>query len=130
MEGGTAARTPYTPEQFDEAIGADGALRGPYAELLPALEALDLEKAAAGLRDHLSEQGVDFKGDEGPQEFSLDLAPRLLSASEWEELEAGLRQRFSHEQLVVHRGRSYRRGPARSNSLGRLAPSTRAAALG
>ncbi len=66
MEGGTTARTPYTPEHFDEAIDADGELRGHYAELLPALEELDLDRAAAQIREHLDEQGVDFKGDEGP----------------------------------------------------------------
>ncbi len=45
------------------------------------------------MREHLREQGVDFKGDQGPEEFLLDLVPRVLSAREWEELEAGLRQR-------------------------------------
>lgn len=93
MKDGTAARTPYTPDHFDEAIETDGEPRGHYADLLPALQELDLEKAAAELRDHLRQQGVVFRGDEGPEEFPLDLVPRLLGASEWEELEAGLRQR-------------------------------------
>src|SRR3954452_19264911 len=93
MEGGTVARTPYTPEHFDEAIDAEGEARGHYAELLPALEAIDLDEVAASIRDHLAELGIDFKGDEGPEEFPLDPVPRLLERSEWEELEAGLRQR-------------------------------------
>jgi uncharacterized circularly permuted ATP-grasp superfamily protein len=93
MEGGTVARTPYTPEHFDEAIDGDGEARGHYAELLPALEELDLEEAAGGIREHLCGLGVDFKGDQGPEEFTLDLVPRLLDRSVWEELEAGLRQR-------------------------------------
>ena len=87
------ARTPYTPEHFDEAIDGDGEARGHYAELLAALEELDLEEAADGIRDHLRGLGVDFKGDEGPEEFTLDLVPRLLERSVWEGLEAGLRQR-------------------------------------
>ena len=87
------ARTPYSPEQFDEAIDADGELSGHYAELLPALEALDLDEAAARIREHLAQQGVDFKGDEGPEEFPLDVVPRLIERRQWEELEAGLRQR-------------------------------------
>jgi uncharacterized circularly permuted ATP-grasp superfamily protein len=83
----------YKPAHFDEAIDADGEPRGHYAELLPALDALDLEEAAAGLREHLRDLGVDFKGDQGPEDFPLDVVPRLLEASVWEELEAGLRQR-------------------------------------
>jgi hypothetical protein len=72
MEGRTLEdkdAAPYIPEGFDEALGADGEPRGAYAELLPALEELDLEKAAEEIRAHLREQGVDFKGDEGPEEF-------------------------------------------------------------
>ncbi len=87
------ARTPYTPAHFDEAIDADGEPRGHYAELLSALEGIDLDEASAGIREHLRAQGVDFKGDQGPEEFPLDVVPRLLEASVWEELEAGLRQR-------------------------------------
>src|SRR5829696_841790 len=114
MEGGTQARMPYAPEHFDEAIDADGEARGVYAELLPALEALDLEQAAASIRDHLREQGIDFKGDAGPEEFPLDVVPRVITAAEWEELEAGLRQRAAalnafirdaySEQLIVREG--------------------------
>jgi uncharacterized circularly permuted ATP-grasp superfamily protein len=93
VEGGTKARTPYIPEHFDEALEPDGTPRGVYADLLPALEELDLDKAHDQMRDHLRERGVDFKGDQGPVDFLLDIVPRVLSAREWEELEAGLRQR-------------------------------------
>src|SRR3954463_16574053 len=93
MEGGTAALTPYTPEHFDEAIDGEGEARGHYAELLPALDALDLEEAAEGVRDDLRGQGVNFEGARGPEEFSRDLVPRLIERDTWEELEAGLRQR-------------------------------------
>jgi len=102
MEGGTVARTPYTPEHFDEAIDGEGEPRGHYADLLAALEGLDLDQAAAGIREHLREQGVDFKGDEGPEEFALDLVPRLLEASVWEDLEAGLRQRAAALNAFIH----------------------------
>ena len=40
MEGGTKARTPYTPEHFDEAIDPDGEPRGVYAVLLLRPEGL------------------------------------------------------------------------------------------
>ena len=93
MEGGTKARTPYTPEHFDEAIEPDGEPRGVYAELLPALEDLELADAGSAIKDHFAKLDVDFKGDAGPEEFSLDVVPRVLERAEWEELEAGLRQR-------------------------------------
>src|SRR5215210_7456249 len=93
MAGGTQARTPYTPEHFDEAIDRDREPRGAYAELLPALEEHDLAEAEAEIKAHLKLHGIDFKGDTGPEEFVLDLVPRVLERSEWEELEAGLRQR-------------------------------------
>jgi uncharacterized circularly permuted ATP-grasp superfamily protein len=93
MEGGTRARTPYTPEHFDEAIDSDGEPRSVYAELLPALEELDLGEVESEIKAHLKLQGIDFKGDEGPEDFLLDLVPRVLDRDQWEELEAGLRQR-------------------------------------
>src|SRR5215204_3480420 len=93
MEGGTKARTPYTPEHFDEAIEPDGEPRGVYAELLPALEELELADAASAIKGHFAKLDVDFKGDAGPEEFTLDVVPRVLERAEWEELEAGLRQR-------------------------------------
>jgi len=108
------ARTPYAPEHFDEAIDAEGEARGHYAELLPALDALDLDEASAGLRDHLAGLGVDFKSDDGPEEFTLDLVPRLIEREQWEELESGLRQRAAalntfiadvySEQLIAREG--------------------------
>jgi uncharacterized circularly permuted ATP-grasp superfamily protein len=114
MERGAKARTPYTPEHFDEAINADGEPRRVYAELLSALEELDLANAEAGIREHLRRHGVVFKGDEGPGEFQVDLVPRVIDRAEWEELEAGLRQRARalnaflrdaySEQLIVRDG--------------------------
>jgi uncharacterized circularly permuted ATP-grasp superfamily protein len=77
MEGGMIQgkeAAPYLPEGFDEAIDPDGEPRGAYAELLPALGGLDLERRRA-VQEHFREQGVDFKGDEGPEEFILDVVP-------------------------------------------------------
>jgi uncharacterized circularly permuted ATP-grasp superfamily protein len=78
---------------LDEAIDGGGEPRGVYADLLPALEEIDLAKAESEIRAHFEMHQVDFKGDEGPEEFHLDLVPRVLDRAEWEELEAGLRQR-------------------------------------
>ena len=56
-------------------------------------EQIDLTEAGSEIKAHLRLQDVDFKGDEGPEEFLLDLVPRVIERAEWEELEAGLRQR-------------------------------------
>jgi uncharacterized circularly permuted ATP-grasp superfamily protein len=114
MEGGTRVGTPYTPEYFDEAIDSEGEPRGVYAEILSALESCDLADAEFEIRAHLKLHKIEFKGDRGPEDFLLDLVPRVIEADEWEELEAGLRQRARAlnafvrdaytEQLVVRDG--------------------------
>ncbi|HEX5527025.1 MAG TPA: circularly permuted type 2 ATP-grasp protein [Solirubrobacterales bacterium] len=83
------ARYQQEPGCFDEAFGPDGEPRPHYAELLEALPE-DLE----GLRGRV-EAGVDSQGltfGEGV-EITVDPVPRLLTAAEWESLEAGLLQR-------------------------------------
>jgi uncharacterized circularly permuted ATP-grasp superfamily protein len=114
MEGGTKARTPYVPEHFDEAIDRDGEPRGVYAELLPVLETLDLAEAKSEIKAHLKLHEIEFKGDEGPEAFLLDVVPRVLERDEWDQLEAGLRQRARalnafisdayFEQRIVRKG--------------------------
>jgi uncharacterized circularly permuted ATP-grasp superfamily protein len=93
MERGAKTRTPYTPEHFDEAIDAEGEPRGVYGELLPALEEIDLAEAESQIKAHLKLHDIEFRGDEGPEAFLLDPIPRLLDREEWDQLEAGLRQR-------------------------------------
>ena len=93
MAGATQAGMPYTPEGFDEALESDGEPRGAYDELLPALGEIDLAEAAEEVQNYFREQGIDFKGDEGPDEFILDVVPRLIGPNQWDELEAGLIQR-------------------------------------
>ncbi len=96
MEGGTQQSieaAPYIPDGFDEALDPGGRGRGAYAELLPAIQELDLAKVGEEIRAHLREHDVNFKGDEGPEEFVMDVVPRVLSRSEWDELEGGLHQR-------------------------------------
>jgi uncharacterized circularly permuted ATP-grasp superfamily protein len=75
---------------YDEAFGADGAPRSHYAELLATLEDVDLDELAARVDWHMRSSGVTF-GEGSP--FHLDPVPRLVTAAEWSELEAGLAQR-------------------------------------
>ena len=83
----------------------------PYADLLPALEKFDLEKAADQMqRARPPARGVDFKGDQGPEDFPLDVVPRMLSAAGWEELERAfgsgpalnefIRDAYSEQRIV------------------------------
>ena len=85
----------YTPEPdaFDEAIEPDGTPRPPYAGLLSALTAMDLDKLAQDVHSDLFRNGVDFGGEGGREPFRLDLVPRVITAEEWAVVEAGLAQR-------------------------------------
>src|SRR3954449_10735240 len=76
---------------YDEAFAEDGEPRPHYAELLAALGDSDLEDLSARVDGHLRTSGVTF-GEGSP--FHLDPVPRLVTAAEWAELEAGLAQRL------------------------------------
>ncbi len=78
-------------ETFDEAFDEDGRPRPHYAALIAALEDCDLEDLTDRVTDQLHHSGVTF-GDGAP--FRLDPVPRLVTAAEWAELEAGLAQRL------------------------------------
>ncbi len=81
----------YAPEPgcFDEAFEAEGVPRPHYRELLEALEG-DLEGLSRRAGERVEAHGLTF--GEG-EEITVDPVPRLLTASEWERLEAGLLQR-------------------------------------
>ncbi len=81
----------YAPEPgcFDEAFDAEGEARPHYRELLEALEQ-DLEGLSRRVAERVGAHGLTF--GEG-EEIAVDPVPRLLTAAEWERLEAGLLQR-------------------------------------
>jgi uncharacterized circularly permuted ATP-grasp superfamily protein len=85
----------YEPpsEVFDEAFAPDGRVRPLYAELVGALERLDLEALAQAVAREAAERGVSFVLDGVEDAFSLDPVPRLIAADEWSLLERGLAQR-------------------------------------
>jgi uncharacterized circularly permuted ATP-grasp superfamily protein len=83
-------RYPLDPARFDEAFGADGTPRDPYPELLEGLARHDLAALRDRVRASVAEAGLGF----GPgQPIAVDPVPRLIEATEWEALEAGLLQR-------------------------------------
>ena len=89
----TAARTLYVPDSYDEAVDSQGEFRPAYAELIPQLEGLDLESIHQRMQEWLLERGVVFRSSEGADEFFLDVVPRVITATDWDLLDRGLRQR-------------------------------------
>lgn len=82
---------PYSPEPgcYDEAYDSEGEPRPHYAGLLEAL-AGELETLPGRVEAGVAANGLTF--GEG-LEITVDPVPRLLTAAEWERLEAGLLQR-------------------------------------
>src|SRR4051795_12730117 len=78
------------PAGYDEAFSATGSPRPHYAALLAALDGHDLDRLAELVTRQMRSSGATF-GD--GEVFRLDPVPRLVTAAEWAELEAGLAQR-------------------------------------
>src|SRR4051812_29464420 len=86
----TMAAGYQAPDGYDEAFSAGGAPRPHYRDLISALAGADLDVLAARISSHMRSSGATF-GEGEP--FRLDPVPRLITALEWAELEAGLAQR-------------------------------------
>ncbi len=94
---------PYPPTggpSLDEAFTPDGAARPLYAEVLGALEGVDLAAQAEAVAAHLAARGVAFGGDAG-WPFVVDPVPRLIEAAEWARVEAGLQRRAQALEAFV-----------------------------
>ncbi len=81
---------------WDEMFDGEGRPRPAYSALHEALQSLSATDFAARCtaRDHsFRDQGITFSlsGEERP--FPLDLVPRIIGASEWPAIEAGVSQR-------------------------------------
>jgi uncharacterized circularly permuted ATP-grasp superfamily protein len=89
------ARSPYELDDrfFDEAFEPGGNPRAHYEEMVGELEGADLHALAMAVAGDLHSRGVAFRGASGDTRFRMDPVPRLVTAAEWDELEAGLRQR-------------------------------------
>src|SRR5262245_52176062 len=101
---------PYSsPGIYDEMFTSDGTVRSEYRQFAegfsqltpPEFEARRLDADVAFMR-----QGVTFNvyGDSQGAEriFPFDLIPRIISAKEWEHIEAGLVQRITALNLFLH----------------------------
>lgn len=94
---------------FDELLAAPGEPRAYYRHLYHRLQEMDLSelqrrKAMADLS--FLNQGITFNvyGDESGAEriFPFDLIPRIIPAHEWQQVEAGLKQRIHALNLFLH----------------------------
>jgi uncharacterized circularly permuted ATP-grasp superfamily protein len=100
----------YTADGFyDEMVAPDGSVRPHYARFLEHFARIDREDYETRRRTvdfAFLRQGVTFNvyGDTKGAEriFPFDLVPRIIPASEWEHLEAGLVQRITALNLYLH----------------------------
>jgi uncharacterized circularly permuted ATP-grasp superfamily protein len=86
------------PAPFDEERPPDSAFRARYADTLAALQGAGLTALAQAIERHLEQAGVTFGGEP----FAVDPVPRLISAREWEGVEAGLAQRTRALNAFLH----------------------------
>jgi uncharacterized circularly permuted ATP-grasp superfamily protein len=91
---------PSLPGNWDE-MAADGVIRPSYAAMAEALRGFrteDLQRKHRLAADLFMNQGITFtvyNEDAGIERiFPFDIIPRILPASEWEHIEAGIRQRL------------------------------------
>lgn len=101
--------TDYRVDGFhDEMFSPDGSPRPHAATLLQKLADLpegELEVRQQGAEHALFYSGVTFSvyGDQAGTEkiFPFDIIPRIISAAEWEHIEAGLKQRITALNLFI-----------------------------
>jgi carboxylate-amine ligase len=86
---------------YDEAWAAPGVPRPHYAALLGRLRDADLGALAAEVSRRTADAGVAFGEGAGPGSFAVDLVPRILTATEWSNLAAGLEQRVRALNLFL-----------------------------
>ncbi len=106
---------------FDELIKADGQARPGADSLLNFLKELSpqvLSEKRAALEAAIKSQGISFlvysDSMNIDRSWPLDLVPRVMRASEWNQTEAGLKQRLKalnlflndiyNEQAIIHDG--------------------------
>jgi uncharacterized circularly permuted ATP-grasp superfamily protein len=94
---------------FDEMFEAGGSTRPHYSRLSERLSTLpetDFDRRRAAVDLAFLRRGVTFtvyNDSEGTERiFPFDLIPRIIPASEWERIEAGLVQRITALNLFLH----------------------------
>ena len=101
-----AVLTGYEVGGFDEVVAAGGRVLPHYGWLFRALDQIGLDGIARRETERDSEQrarGVTFRvGDDSADRlFPLDLIPRIVTADDWTNLQAGLTQRVRALELFL-----------------------------
>lgn len=97
------SKGPYG-KAFDEMFDADGEVRAPYRGIYKAMskyDRADLDVRVDALGRAFIDQGVTFSLSGKERPFPLDVVPRVISASEWNKLEAGITQRVQALELFL-----------------------------
>ncbi len=89
---------------WDEMLSEPGAPRTPYKAVhrtLAAMSSTEMRERADQLARNYLDQGVTFDHSGEEQPFPLDAVPRVLSAHEWEVIEAGVVQRVTALEALL-----------------------------
>ncbi|MEP9391058.1 circularly permuted type 2 ATP-grasp protein [Gordonia sp. VNK1] len=89
---------------FDEMFDADGEVRPAYRGIFKVMaqsERADIDARIDALGRAFIDQGVTFSLSGKERPFPLDVVPRVISASEWSKLEAGITQRVQALELFL-----------------------------
>ena len=118
-EGGAFTDYDLDPNYYDEMFGTDGSARQACKRLNAALVELDpedLTRLQEGVYRHFLHEGITFTVLDAErateQIIPIDCVPRVLTGTEWEHIERGLKQRLTALNLflkdVYHDGRCLR----------------------
>ena len=100
----------YQPEEFfDEMFLTSGQARPHYQQLFERFQSLDpsdFEQRRQAVDAAFLRQGITFtvyNDQQGTERiFPFDLVPRIIPGSEWEKIEAGLKQRITALNMFLH----------------------------
>ncbi len=120
-DGGVFAEYDLDPAYYDEMFDPAGSPREASSRLTTALAELqpdELAKLQDGVYRHFLHEGITFTvldADKATEQIiPIDCVPRLLTATEWDSIERGLKQRLAALNLflrdVYHEGRCLRDG--------------------
>ena len=120
-DGGVFAEYDLDPAYYDEMFDPAGSPREASSRLTTALAEFqpdELAKLQDGVYRHFLHEGITFTvldADKATEQIiPIDCVPRLLTATEWDSIERGLKQRLAALNLflrdVYHEGRCLREG--------------------
>jgi len=94
----------YAPGEGDEAVTPAGVPRPASRQMIALLDGLGPERLLQleSARDrHQTERDVTFVVDGEIRPFPIDLVPRIIARSDWDRLQAGLRQRAQALEMFL-----------------------------